>query len=425
MRKFGGDWGRLDMRSEWNISTLSHVCLLITDGSHFSPKSVPLGKYMVSVKDFTSYGFDFSSCRHISEEDYETLKHNGCVPQANDILVGKDGARFFEDVIIYKQPEKPALLSSIAILRCNTDIIIPEFLYYILKNPLTKQDVRDNYGSGSAIPRIVLKDFRRMPVSYPALPEQRAIAAILSCLDDKIELNNKVNANLEAQAQAIFKSWFVDFEPFQNGEFVDSELGRIPKGWQVGKLSDIAEITMGQSPKGESYNENGEGIVFYQGRGEFSNRFPVTRLYTTEPKRMAKKNDILMSVRAPVGDVNIAKEDCCIGRGLAAIRSNSNNSSFLLYLMLNMKAKLDTYNGEGTVFGSINKKDLHGMKIVIPQTEAINDYDNIVQSVDKKIFMLCQQNQVLVALRDTLLPKLMSGEIEVSISDKETNENHD
>ena len=206
---------------------------------------------------------------------------------------------------------------------------------------------------------------------------------------------------------------------------MDSELGQIPKGWRVGILSDIAEITMGQSPKGYSYNESGEGTVFYQGRGEFGNRFPLTRLYTTEPKRTAKKNDILMSVRAPVGDINVAKEDCCIGRGLAAIRSNSNHSSFLLYLLFNMKAKLNIYNGEGTVFGSISKKDLHGMKIVIPQTEVINEYENIIQSVDKKIFNLNQQNKVLAELRDILLPRLMNGEIKVSISNEKAVENYD
>lgn len=266
---------------------------------------------------------------------------------------------------------------------------------------------------------------QRLPMILPSFDEQKAIGDLLFSLHNKIDLNNKINANLEAQAQAIFKSWFVDFAPFQNGEFVDSELGQIPKGWRVGMLNDIAEITMGQSPKGDSYNENGEGTVFYQGRGEFGNRFPVTRLYTTEPKRMAKKNDILMSVRAPVGDINVAKEDCCIGRGLAAIRSNSNHSSFLLYLMLNMKAELNIYNGEGTVFGSINKKELNGMKIIIPQIEAINKYENMIQSVDNKIINLCQQNQNLAAIRDILLPKLMSGEIEVPISIDEIIECYD
>lgn len=145
------------MRSEWRLSTINEICSLVTDGAHNSPKSVINGAYMASVKDFTEYGLDFSSCRMISEEDYEKLRLQGCVPEFNDILVGKDGARYFEDIIIYKQPEKPALLSSIAILRTDRKKVIPEFLYYTLKSPSVRKDVRDNYGSGSAIPRIVLK----------------------------------------------------------------------------------------------------------------------------------------------------------------------------------------------------------------------------------------------------------------------------
>ena len=188
------------MKSEWNIGTISEVCSLVTDGSHYSPKSCDNGEYMVSVKDFKGFGFDFSNCKHISSSDYEKMKASGCIPECGDILIGKDGARFFEDIIIYNQPEKPALLSSIAILRCNPDIILSQFLYYICKNPVFKKDVRDNYGSGSAIPRIVLKDFKRMPISYPDLDEQRRIVASLVAIDDRILLNTAINENLRQSA---------------------------------------------------------------------------------------------------------------------------------------------------------------------------------------------------------------------------------
>ena len=184
------------MKSDWNCGTLSDVCKVITDGSHYSPKSVEYGRYMVSVKDFTEFGFDFSKCRQISEHDYITLKKNGCIPHYNDILVGKDGARYFEDVIIYRQSEEPALLSSIAIFRCDEDKVIPDFLYYMFKNPLVKKNVKDNYGSGSAIPRIVLKDFRRMLIRYPSIQEQYRIISVLSCIDQKIQLNTKINNHL-------------------------------------------------------------------------------------------------------------------------------------------------------------------------------------------------------------------------------------
>lgn len=183
---------------DYKTSTIGGICSVVTDGSHYSPKSVDEGCYMVSVKDFTEYGFDFSGCRKISEQDYEALKKAGCIPENGDILVGKDGARYFEDIIIYRQPEKPALLSSIAILRCNKDEIFPEYLYYLLKTPNFKKDVKDNYGSGSAIPRIILKDFKRMPVQYPSLPMQKKIVSLLEAIDSKIQTNIKINDNLAA-----------------------------------------------------------------------------------------------------------------------------------------------------------------------------------------------------------------------------------
>ena len=196
--KSARNWGRLGMKSEWYVSTIDDVCLLVTDGAHNSPPSVENGEYMASVKDFAEYGFDFSTCKRISSEDYSKLEKQGCVPNIGDVLVGKDGARYFEDIVIYKQPERPALLSSIAILRVNPEIITSEFLYYTLKSPAVKKDVRDNYGSGSAIPRIVLKDFKRMPIRYPSIEDQRKITLIFEAIDAKIDLNNRINDNLAA-----------------------------------------------------------------------------------------------------------------------------------------------------------------------------------------------------------------------------------
>ena len=195
------------MKSKWVTATIDDVCTVVTDGAHNSPKSVEQGHYMASVKDFTEFGFDFSNCKQIGEEDYEKLRNQGCVPEKNDILVGKDGARYFEDIIIYKQDERPALLSSIAILRADCRKITPEFLYYTLKSPAVRKDVRDNYGSGSAIPRIVLKDFKRMPFSFPSIEKQRKITNLCSAIDAKIQINNAINENLEQQVQTLFADW--------------------------------------------------------------------------------------------------------------------------------------------------------------------------------------------------------------------------
>lgn len=293
-----------------------------------------------------------------------------------------------------------------------------KYFYYLLN-----QDHFFNYmvagSKGTKMPRGDKQQIMMYPLKLPPLNEQKAIAGTLSCLDDKIELNNRNNNILEKIAQAIFKNWFIDFEPFQDGKFVDSKLGIIPKGWKAGVLSDVANITMGQSPKGSSYNEKGDGEVFYQGRAEFGARFPTRRLYTTEPKRMASRGDVLMSVRAPVGDCNVVLEPCCIGRGLAAIQSKSGQQSFILYLMLSLKEQLDIFNGEGTVFGSINKDSLNDMQIIIPSDEVLYSFEAIAKSIDitieKNYYEICSLRKI----RDLLLPKLMSGEIRVPIKEVE------
>ena len=181
-----------------------------------------------------------------------------------------------------------------------------------------------------------------------------------------------------------------------------------------GVLADIATITMGQSPDGKSYNEEGAGAIFYQGRTEFGDRFPSVRLFTTEPKRMAEAGDILMSVRAPVGDYNVATASCCIGRGLASIRSINGYSSFLLYTMDSLREQLNVFNGEGTVFGSINQVALKSMPVWIPSVEEMGAFEQIAAPIDAAILNNWKENCRLIAMRDSLLPKLMSGELDVS-----------
>lgn len=192
--------------------------------------------------------------------------------------------------------------------------------------------------------------------------------------------------------------------------FIDNPVS----GGYMGTLSDIADITMGQSPNGSSYNEDGNGAVFFQGRAEFGFRFPSVRLYTTEPKRMACANDTLMSVRAPVGDLNVAYTDCCIGRGLAAIHSKSNQQSFVLYTMFSLHKQLDVFNGEGTVFGSINRTALTELPIFIPSDREIVKFEAIVTPIDAAIRNNYEEICRLEKIRDALLPKLMSGELDVS-----------
>ena len=287
------------------------------------------------------------------------------------------------------------------------------FVYYLSQYSKFKNAAVKSMVGSSGRQRAQVDVLKNLAFNLPGLTEQKRIADFLSSLDDKIELNRQINDNLEQQAQALFKSWFVDFEPFKDSEFVDSELGMIPKGWRVGKLSDIAVVTMGQSPSGESYNENGIGEIFYQGRTEFGDRFPSIRLYTRAPNRMAESNSILLSVRAPVGDINVALQKCCIGRGLASINAIENYYSFVFYTVKSMKKDFDVYNGEGTVFGSINKDSLNNMSVIIPTDDIKSNFENIVSKLDNEYRLNHNEIVNLSNLRDTLLPRLMSGELKI------------
>ncbi len=319
----------------------------------------------------------------------------------NDLVISCSGT-VGKVTIISKDDPKGIISQALLILRVNPNIILPKYLQYFFISSKGYNSIISR-SSGSVQVNIAKRDvIESIPLSLPPLPTQQKIAAILSSLDDKIELNNKINTNLEQQSQALFKNWFVDFEPFG---------GKMPEGWKVGKLSEIAEITMGQSPDGKSYNEDGIGTVFYQGRAEFGTRFPTRRLFTTEPKRIAKKFDTLMSVRAPVGDLNIANEDCCIGRGLAAIHSKDNHQSFVHYTVVSLRPQLDVFNGEGTVFGCINRDALNNMEVIIPSKNDLNKFEQIVSTFDTEIFNRSEENDRLKNIRDTLLPKLMNGDI--------------
>ena len=253
--------------------------------------------------------------------------------------------------------------------------------------------------TGSAQPKFNKTNFKEMLVPVPPIKEQNKIATILNTIDEKISINKKINNNLEQQAQAIYQQMFVDNPSSE---------------WIEGTLSDIADITMGQSPSGSSYNEESIGTIFFQGRAEFGFRFPTVRLFTTEPKRMACANDTLMSVRAPVGDLNVAHTDCCIGRGLAAIHSKTKHQSFVLYTMFSLKKQLDVFNGEGTVFGSINRNSLNEMSILIPSDEKLDEFEGIVAPMDTAIRNNYDEICRLEQIRNSLLPKLMSGELDVS-----------
>ena len=356
---------------------------------------------------------------HISKQHFEIIKSKYNVPEIGDILltsVGTIGIPFYvKNPIFYFKD------GNLTWFRNFNSIINSKFLYYWMKSKsFTKQIKNNNIG---AVQKALTIDFlKTLKIDIPI--KQHEIALFLSNLDQKIELNNKINAELEAMAKLIYDYWFVQFDfpnsegkPYKSsgGKMVyNAELKReIPESWEVKKLSQIANITMGQSPSGSSYNDSAKGTIFFQGSTDFGWRFPSVREYTTEPSRLAKVGDILLSVRAPVGTLNIANNDCCIGRGLAALTSKNGNNSFLFYVMLYFKQIFDRRNMSGTTFGSITKEDLFSLKLVYPTSDILDKYCNRAADFNLNIFYKHQQNQQLTELRDWLLPMLMNGQVTV------------
>lgn len=401
---------------EWKEVDIEQTSIEIIDGDRGKnyPKNNELTNsgycLFLSAANVTKNGLQFSNNSFITKEKDALLRKGKLMPQ--DIVLTTRGTvgnvGFYSDDVPYPNMR---INSGMVIIRPGEDFDTM-FLYQYLRSCYFRAQITQ-FQSGSAQPQLPISTLQKMKVIKPDIAAQRRIASILSSLDRKIELNNKINADLEEMAQAIFKNWFVDFEPFKDGKFVDSELGMIPEGWKVGRLEDIAEITMGQSPAGNSLNENREGMMFYQGSSDFGFRFPSIRVFTTEPKRLAVANSVLFSVRAPVGDINVAKEECCIGRGVASIKSKSSHDSYLFYTMKSLHKLFDSFDGEGTVFGSINKKTLSAIQILLPSEGIVEQFNDVASSFDNRIRCLSEESSRLSTLRDTLLPRLMSGELEV------------
>ncbi|MBY0458747.1 MAG: restriction endonuclease subunit S [Gemmataceae bacterium] len=335
--------------------------------------------------------------------------------------------------IVGKERPRYVLSTSLMKLTCNRLLADPLFLFYFFRSPVGHHRLMQ-HASTVGTPGIgsPLASLRSIAVDLPPLPEQRAIAGVLGALDDKIELNRRRGRTLEGLARAVFRSWFVDFDPVRAkaagrapaglspavaalfpDALADSPLGPIPAGWRVSTVGANFRLTMGQSPPGSTYNETREGLPFYQGRTDFGFRFPTRRVYCTAPTRLAEPGDTLVSVRAPVGDINIASERCAVGRGVAAVRHVHGSRSLTYHAMDGLRDHFLTFEAEGTVFGSINKSDFAKLPFLESTEAVLSEFERLVSPLDDQVETIERESATLAALRDALLPKLISGELRV------------
>ncbi|MAX56646.1 MAG: restriction endonuclease subunit S [Alcanivoracaceae bacterium] len=402
-----------------NTVPLEDLCISITDCPHSTPKWTDDGLIVLRSNNIKGGALDLSAPSYTDPLSFqERIKR--ATPEAGDIVITREAP--MGEVCLIPDGLKCCLGQRMVLLKVDPTKVSSQYLLFALQSEFVQKQIRKSDRTGSTVSNLCIPDLKALGI--PILFNTDGIAAILKSITGKIELNNRINAELEAMAKTLYDYWFVQFDfPDANGKPYKTSGGKmaynptlkreIPEGWNDKTLSQIANITMGQSPEGSSYNDEGVGTIFYQGSTDFGWLFPTTRQYTTAPSRMAEKGEILLSVRAPVGDMNIANTDCCIGRGLAALNSKTGSDGFLFYVMKYFKQIFDRRNSEGTTFGSITKNDLHSLSLAYPTPDLLKKYDDVVTNYNKMIFERSLENRELVSLRDWLLPMLMNGQVTV------------
>ena len=324
-----------------------------------------------------------------------------------------------EDDIIYTRTGQVGLVfrKQQGVVHNNCFRIIPNseekldkgYLYWYLSLSSIR-NFANSIASGSAQPDLPHSTFKKIRIWLPQITSQKKIAKILDQYELLIENNNKRIRLLEQMAENLYKEWFVRFR-FPGYEGVEFENG-LPKDWKIERLSDIVDIIMGQSPKSENYNTNCEGLPFHQGVGSYGDIYLIDDIYSTKGNRIAEANSIIFSVRAPVGRINITLNKIILGRGVASINSVKGYNAYLLWMLKNQFQQEDII-GNGSIFASVTKKDLFGFKILMPNENLIQKFDSIASGIESVMRKISLINRNLEKQRDMLLPRLMSGKLEV------------
>lgn len=406
--------------SEWAVRTLGSY----SDKKEISIQTGPFGTQL-KASDYVEEGIPVINVRNIGHGiisdgslEYITTKTrdrlSSHILHENDIVLGRKGA-VERHAFIDKAHDGWFQGSDCIRIRINSSELRPRYISYYLLTPAHVAWMVNNCSHGAIMASLNQDIIKRIAVPVPELQVQDRIISILSSYDDLIENNNRRIAILEEMAQKLYREWFVHFRfpGHKNVKMVESELGLIPDGWNVERLSDTANIIMGQSPKSSFYNDSGEGLPFHQGVTNFTALIPEHKAYSTGGTRIAEDGDILFSVRAPVGRINIADCKLILGRGVAAIRHKQNHQAFLLFLLKTTFDRPDMI-GNGAIFNSVTKSDMSEIKVIVPVSEITLKFDNVANSFVKELITIYHKNTNLRKTRDLLLPRLISGDIDIS-----------
>lgn len=406
-------------------SKLSDLCTVITDGSHTSPKATGDGYKMLSVKDMEYLDFNYDNAKLISQPDYDNLVKNGCKPLKNDVLIAKDGNSCLESCFVMRQEKDVVLLSSIAILRPNLEKINPFYLMYVLKSPSIKNDLKKNHVSGSAIPRMILKDFREYEITYPSLEYQNKIVDFLYSIDLKIEINKKIIKKLEELTFHFFKHWFIDFEfPNEEGQpykssgekMVESELGMIPEGWSVQKFKEMySNYDRMRIPLSKREREKREEIYPYYGAASQMD-YVDDYIFDGTYLLLGEDGTVINGDGSPVLQYVWGK--FWVNNHAHVLKGTNPYSTEYLFLLLKHT------NVESIITGAVQKKisqsNLNSLNMIKPTDDIVAYFSKFIEPSFNAIKSRKDENILLSRLKDILLPKLLSGEIEVPVKEPES-----
>ena len=409
---------------EWKEVRLGNVCEIYgrigfrgytTNDLVDTPKE---GAISLSPKNIINGELNLEQCTYIKWDKYYESPEIMINP--NEIVITKTGSSVGRTTFVRRVVHPMTLNPQLVVLKNISENA--EFLSYYIKSALF-QSVLKSIVAGSAIPTLSQKNLANLMINVPKeFEDQRRIASILSSLDRKIELNNKINADLEEMAQAIFKNWFVDFEPFKNGKFVDSELGMIPEGWKVGRLDEIADVVGGSTPskaKPEYYTQKGIAWLtpkdlsnhpaVYTSKGEID----ITEEgYNSTSTKLMPKGTILFTSRAPIGYISIAQNDICTNQGFKSLVPKKAGTCFLYCFLKYVTPEIEN-KSTGSTFKEASGALMKSLQVIMPDQKVFEEFEEIVSPLFARIESLEKENSRLSLLRDTLLPRLMSGELEV------------
>ena len=403
---------------EWKEYKLGDLCTELSDGLHKAPKFVNGGDYIFVNAKNISNGFVVDNDPTKKSDYEEYLKYSSPLNETT-VLYSIDGT--IGNIALYRG-EKCILGKGACYMNPNPALLDRMYLYYELQAPHFKLYI-DKMSTGSTIKHISLKTMRNYEMKVPSIKTQQQLVSILKSLDDKIEVNRRINENLEQQAQALFKSWFVDFEPFRDQPFVESELGMIPQGWRVQEAQEVFSINIGKTPprkESEWFSESNEDNVwvsiadmgfcgtFISDSSEYLTDEAVKRFNI----QMVEKNSILLSFKLTVGRVAIADTRLTTNEAIARFILPKKLYSEFLYLYLK-QYKYGNLGSTSSIATAVNSKTIKGMKLLIPNAEVIESFSKNTRPLFEQIRTIQQESRRLAESRDTLLPKLMSGELNV------------